>query len=74
LELIRSRDPHVASSVAALTRSGARNQKMLSLIDKALGTGIANDRSEFIRMAVAEKLEKMGPFFDEVNDFKFSPS
>ncbi len=36
------------------------NAKMLSLIDKALEKGIANDRSEFIRMAVAEKLEKIG--------------
>lgn len=38
------------------------NKKMLSLIDEAIETGIANDRSEFIRMAVAEKLEKMGLF------------
>jgi Arc/MetJ-type ribon-helix-helix transcriptional regulator len=38
------------------------NSKMLSLVDKAIDTGIANDRSEFIRMAVAEKLERMGLF------------
>jgi Arc/MetJ-type ribon-helix-helix transcriptional regulator len=38
------------------------NGKMLSLVDKAIEIGVANDRSEFIRMAVAEKLEKLGLF------------
>ena len=38
------------------------NAKMLGIIDKAIEMGIANDRSEFIRMAVAEKLEKLGLF------------
>ena len=39
------------------------NKKLLALIDKAIDeTGIAKDRSEFIRMCVAEKLEKLGLF------------
>ena len=38
------------------------NGKMLAIIDKAIDMGVANDRSEFIRMAVAEKLEKLGLF------------
>ena len=38
------------------------NSKMLALIDRALETGIANDRSEFVRMSVAVKLERMGLF------------
>jgi metal-responsive CopG/Arc/MetJ family transcriptional regulator len=39
------------------------NSKLLDLVDKAIDNlGIANDRSEFIRMAVAEKLERLGLF------------
>ncbi len=38
------------------------NSKMLDLVNKAIDLGIANDRSEFIRMAVAEKLERLGLF------------
>lgn len=38
------------------------NAKMLGIIDKAIEMGVANDRSEFIRMAVAAKLEKLSLF------------
>lgn len=42
------------------------NSKLLALVDKAIDDlGIANDRSEFIRMAVAEKLERLGLFARE---------
>lgn len=38
------------------------NTKLLALVDKAIDTGVANDRNEFIRMAVVEKLEKLQLF------------
>ncbi len=35
-------------------------ENMVKLIDKAIGKGLANDRSEFIRMAIVERLRSLG--------------
>jgi len=40
------------------------SEKMLEAIDKAINMGAANNRSDFVRAAIVEKLQALGIFKD----------